>query len=204
MQKLLGIHKEDTESLTDYITRVNSATNDLIALAPSTLTFQNIFDEIEIHAAITGLDHIEYGAFTSSILLLGILDHNTIATAFCNEDPKCQASSASSAAALSTAQGKERKILTCAICKRQGHTADQCWTAHPELWPACKGERSERGRDVNQAKECASNNVTQELTGNASLQSTLPSLVGSDAEPCWNTDTGHKPYDTALALVTKL
>ena len=68
------------------------------------------------------------------------------------------------------------------MCKRQGHTADQCWTAHAELQPAHEGERSERGRDANQAKECASNNVTQELTGNASLQSTLPSLVGSDAE----------------------
>ena len=58
MQKLLGIHKEYAESLTDYITHVNSATNNLIALVPNMLTVQNIIDEIGIHAVIAGLDHI--------------------------------------------------------------------------------------------------------------------------------------------------
>ena len=92
----------DLDNLT-VATHINSATNDHIALALSTLTVQNVIDEIGIHTAIAGLDHIEYGPFTSSIPLLGILNHNTIATAFCNEDLKHQASSASSAAALSMA-----------------------------------------------------------------------------------------------------
>ena len=119
MQKLLSIWKEDGELLTDYITQINTATNDLISLAPSTLTIQNVIDEIEIHTAIARLDHVEYGAFTSSILLLGTLDQAAISTAFRNEDLKHQASSASSAAALLAVSKKRNNIITCAICKNK-------------------------------------------------------------------------------------
>ena len=70
MQKLLSIQREDTKSPTDYVTHTNSAMNDLIALAPSTLTIQNIIDEIGIHAAIAWLDQAKYGAFTLSPLQL--------------------------------------------------------------------------------------------------------------------------------------
>ena len=65
IQKLLSICKDKTESLTDYVTRVNTATNNLIALTPSTLTIKDILDKIGMHAAISGLDQTEYGAFTS-------------------------------------------------------------------------------------------------------------------------------------------
>jgi gag-polypeptide of LTR copia-type len=82
MQKLLSIHKEDSESLSDYITHVNSATNDLMALAPTTLTISDIVNEIGVHAAMSGLNHTEYGSFTSLLLLLGKLDRGTITTAF--------------------------------------------------------------------------------------------------------------------------
>ena len=77
------MHKVDTESLTDYITHINTTTNDLIALVPSTLcTMQNIIDKISIHTAITGLDQAKYGAFTFSLLLISTLDHTTMAMAF--------------------------------------------------------------------------------------------------------------------------
>jgi gag-polypeptide of LTR copia-type len=82
MQKLLGIHMDKAESLTEYFARINLATNDLVALAPSTLTVADIMNEIGVHTAMAGLDHAEYGAFTSSLLLLGKLDCRTVATAF--------------------------------------------------------------------------------------------------------------------------
>jgi gag-polypeptide of LTR copia-type len=82
IQKLLRIQKDDTESLTEYFSHITSATNDLIALAPSTLTATDIINEIGVHAAISGLDQTEYGMFTSSLLLLGDLDHGKVATAF--------------------------------------------------------------------------------------------------------------------------
>jgi hypothetical protein len=82
MRKLLSMRKDDGESLTDYITHINTATNDLIALAPSTLTTQKIIDDIGVHAVLTGLDKAKYGAFTSSLLLISTLDRTTIATAF--------------------------------------------------------------------------------------------------------------------------
>lgn len=81
MQKVLSICKEEEESLTDYITHINTVTNNLITLAPSMLTIQNI-NEIGIHAVITRLDHVEYSTFTSSILLLSTLDHAAITMAF--------------------------------------------------------------------------------------------------------------------------
>ena len=135
MQKLLSIWKEDGELLTDYITQINTATNDLISLVLSTLAVQNTINEIGIHAAIAGLDHVKYGAFTSSILLLSTLDQAAISTAFQNEDLKCQASAASSAAALLAVSKKRNNIVTCAVCKKQGHTVDQCWIGHLELKP---------------------------------------------------------------------
>lgn len=93
MQKLLTICKDDTESLTDYVTHINVTTNDLIALMPSMLIVQNIMDEVGIHAEIMGLNQIEYGAFTSSLLLISTLDHAIISTAFCNKDLNLQGSS---------------------------------------------------------------------------------------------------------------
>lgn len=83
---------------------------------PGTLMIQSIIDEIGIHAAIAGLDHIEYGAFTSSILLLSTLDHVGLAMAFCNEDLKHQASSTSTAVALSAAQKKGGNMINCTVC----------------------------------------------------------------------------------------
>jgi transposase InsO family protein len=196
MQKLLSIRKDDVESLTDYITRINTATNDLIALAPSTLTVQNIIDEVGIHAAITGLDHVDYGAFTSSLLLLGTLDRAAIATAFRNEDLKRQASSTSSTAALSAAQKKRSGITTCSVCKKRGHLADRCWIAHPELRPVRRGEENERNTGANQAREHTQNGATQEFAGNASLRPMYLSSASSDADRHWNTDTGATSHMT--------
>ena len=134
MQKLLSIQNEDTKSLTDYVTHTNSATNNLIALAPSTLTIQNIIDVIGIHAAIAGLDQAEYGPFTLSLLLIGTLNHTTVSTAFRNKDMKHQANLVSGTA-LSVTKGKKTTITMCAVCKKRGHTSDRFWVTHPELKP---------------------------------------------------------------------
>lgn len=136
IQKLLNIQKEDAESLTDYITWINTTTNDLKALAPSALTVQNIIDKIGVHVAIAGLNQIKYSTFTSSLLLIGMLDCTTVSTAFQNEDMKRQANLVSSGTALTIARGKKTTIQTCMACKKRGHPADQCWIVHPELRPA--------------------------------------------------------------------
>lgn len=82
VQKLLNMCKDNTESLTDYITCINTTTNDLIVLAPSTLIMQNIINEIGIHVALMGLDQTKYRAFTSSLLLISTLDCTTMAMVF--------------------------------------------------------------------------------------------------------------------------
>ena len=53
IQKLLSAQKEDTETLTEYAMQINSASSELKALVPSTLTVTNIIDEVSIHAAVT-------------------------------------------------------------------------------------------------------------------------------------------------------
>ena len=73
--KIIRYMQDEGESLID------TATNDLIALTPSMLSIQTLIDEIGIHAAVTGLDYIEYGAFKSSILLLSTLNHASITMA---------------------------------------------------------------------------------------------------------------------------
>ena len=162
---------------------------------PSTLTVQNVIDEIGIHTAIARLDHVKYGAFTSSILLLGTLDQAAISTAFQNEDLKCQASSASAAAALSAVSKKRNNIITCAICKKQGHTVDQCWIVHLELKP-CQGEGIERSNGTNQVKEHTQSEITQELAGNTSLWTLFFSSTSNNTNLCWNTDTGATSHMT--------
>ena len=197
MQKLLSIWKEDSESLTDYVTRINSTTNDLIALAFSMLTIQNIIDEIGIHTAIVGLDQTEYGAFTSSLLLIGMLDCTTLSTAFRNEDLRHQANITSSASgALSTARGRKGVITTCTVCKKWGPTSDWCWIAHPELKPMRKGEESKKEKKVNQAIENALADALQKFARNTSLRSSLPSASSNNANLCWNTDMGATSHMT--------
>ena len=82
IQRLLSSQKEETESLTEFATQVNSTFSELKALIPSNLTVADIIDEISIHAAVTGLDKAEYGSFVSSLLLLGTLDCSTLTSAF--------------------------------------------------------------------------------------------------------------------------
>ena len=216
MQKLLSIWKDDTESLTDYITHINAATNDLIALTLSTLTIQNIVDEVSIHATITGLNQVEYGAFTSSLLLISTLDCTTISTAFHNEDLKHQVSSASTAAALVTTWGKKPPIPMYTVCRKWGHPADCCWIAHPNLKPMQKGEENKGKKSVHKAMESEQNRTMQELAKNASLHSSSPPSSSSDTNLCWNTDTGatshmtphhhwlqsYEPYCVPICLTT--
>jgi Pol polyprotein, beta-barrel domain len=198
MQKLLSIRKDDTESLTEYFTRINSATNDLISLAPSSLTVPDIVNEISIHAAISGLHQAEYGAFTSSVLLLGKLDRRAIATAFQNKDLKREASLASSAlttGALATSHMKRTNSnsnATCTVCKRKGHLVDKCWISHPELRPAYINQRwrddtNEKSKPTNRAQEAKVENDVRDVATNASLSTIHLHVPLNDR---WNTDTG--------------
>lgn len=102
IQKLLSSQKEDTEMLTEYATWINSASSELKALVPGTLTVTDIINKVSIHAAVTGLDETEYGVFVSSLLLLRTLNRATLMNAFRNEDIKRQVSSSSSAALAAT------------------------------------------------------------------------------------------------------
>ena len=47
MQRLLRTCTEDVKMLTEYISQIISATNDLVALAPSTLIAKDALDEVE-------------------------------------------------------------------------------------------------------------------------------------------------------------
>jgi Pol polyprotein, beta-barrel domain/gag-polypeptide of LTR copia-type len=201
MQKLLSICKEDAESLSDYITCVNSATNELTALTPTTLTSKEIIEEIGTHAAISGLEHAEYGWFTSSLLLLGKLNCGTITTAFQNEDLKQQLSAASSATALADQHARRlnaNRNATCTLCKRRGHQLDTCLIAHPELRLMCFRERegaevNGQTGAVNSAQGNESSNRTPELATNASQQIRSHTTY-SDTH--WNTDTGATSHMT--------
>ena len=107
-----------------------------MAQVPTTLTVEDIVNEIGIHTALTELDHKDYEAFTSSLLLFGKLDRATMVTAFQNENLKQQPSSNLQATALATASMKQNNsnaIATCSVCKKRGHVAEKSWIVHPEL-----------------------------------------------------------------------
>ena len=115
IQKLLSSQKEETESLTEFATRINSTSSELKALIPSNLSVTDIIDEISIHAAVTGLDEAEYGSFVSSLLLLGTLNRSTLMSAFRNEDIKHQVASSTATALAARAHKGNRP--TCSTCK---------------------------------------------------------------------------------------
>ena len=191
IQKLLSSQKEDTETLTEYATRINSTSSELKALIPSMLTVTDIIDEISIHAAVTGLVESEYGLFASSLLLLGTLNRTTLMNAFRNEDIKRQVS-ASSSGALATARARRGNRTTCSTCKRIGHTTERCWIAHPELQPP-RGTESRRGANSTQGNSTDSEKG-HETAQNASLY--LAAHAASYANQHWNTDTGATSHMT--------
>ena len=209
IQKLLSAKKEDTETLTEYATRINSASSELKALVPNTLTVTDIIDEVSIHAAVTGLDEREYGSFASSLLLLGNLNRTTLMSAFRNEDIKRQVSSSMSTA-LSANRARRGNKLICPTCKRVGHTAERCWITHPELRP-------QRGTDNKKSANTAQGSSTDGEKVNEAAQNASPHSTAhttSHANQRWNADTGatshmtphrhwlqnYEPYRTPIRL----
>ena len=103
----------------------------LVALALSTLTAKDALDKVGMYTAITRLNHEDYRAFTSSILLLGKLDQATMIMAFQNEDLKWQSLTSSQVAALTTWNRQ-----TNPFCKKRGYLSERYWIAHSKLQPA--------------------------------------------------------------------
>ena len=191
IQKLLSAQKEDTETLTEYATRINSASSELKALVPSTLTVTDIIDEVSIHAAVTGLDKTEYGSFASSLLLLGTLNRTTLMNAFRNEDIKHQVSSSTSVA-LAASRTRRGNRVTCSTCKHIGHTTERCWIAHPELRPQ---RNADNRKNANSTQGSSINNEqVHEAAQNASPH--FAARTTSYANQRWNADTGATSHMT--------
>ena len=185
IQKLLSAQKEDTEMLTEYATRINSASSELKALVPRTLTVTDIIDEVSIHAAVTGLDETEYGSFASSLLLLGTLNRTTLMNAFQNEDIKCQVLSSTSAA-LAAGRTCRGNRVTCSTCKHVGHTTERCWIAHSELRPQRNADNKKNANST-QGSSINSEQV-HEAAQNASPH--FAAHTTSYANQRWSADTG--------------
>ena len=226
MQALLAIHKENTESLSDFITRVNTAGSNLKALIATTLTVNDVIDEMCIHSAITGLGEGEYDSFTSSVLMIDNIDRAKVTEAFRNEDVKRSTITASSSALAAKATPTPKRGpgngYFCTKCNKAGHSLERCFIEHPELKRGYRGTRGSGGKGKANA-DASANKAQDEVQPPATVKESAcnasprpPSSPIIDADTEWNTDTGatshmtphrewlrdYEPYRAPIRLAT--
>ncbi|TFY71470.1 hypothetical protein EVG20_g1549 [Dentipellis fragilis] len=199
LDQLFSLRILDSESLTNFATRVSSAVQNVQSLRPTKYGLDELDDELASMALIRGLPSELYGSFTSSLLLLPQIDRATILEAFIAEDnnrrlrPSDDATLASRASAAAAAS----MSTTCDFCGRQGHIEAQCYTkqrardqAQDNVRKGRSGFAKPKPKEQAQAKEVTTAQSAQIVSaGNACVVS---SLSASTSRQCsdWNTDTG--------------
>lgn len=197
---LIGIRKEETETLMELGSRTKSAAAILKSLIPKSTSsspfgIKELIDEITAVTMLMALPPQDE-AFVTSIRIGTAATVDDITTEFASQDlirqrkrdeeTRLQESAARAAAAIANTSKRTKSSKprpTCSHCKRQGHSSDRCWTLHPELNPK------------NKANLNLASNGPEEKSSLASLRSsTSSSTLPTDLN--WNTDTGATSHMT--------
>jgi hypothetical protein len=191
-QSLLGIKKEENESLSDLIARADKASQDTKALRPPTFTLEDLDNELLSMALIRALP-TEYHSFVSSLLLLDSLDVNKLKSAFQNEQINREAQHDNPTLALIT----QSSSIICSFCGIPGHLEKDCFKRKKASEQAKERVKGRGKKNVKEAKETSTtekgNSAQIEFAGNASA---LPSQVNARASTDWNPDTGASSHMT--------
>lgn len=211
-EKLFNIHKEDDESLTTLVGRVETSMYAIQALRPTTFTIKELDQELQSMALMRALPE-EYDAFASSLLLLDSLALDKLVAAFHTEEAQraaraeaalraansahayahaaaaasgtacaCAASSAPSSTPLSG--------LVCEWCTRSGHLEKDCFKKAKAKRFAVEESQSGGWKKKTNKPGYDRANVVEETASAASVDPR--SAPSSD----WNPDTGASSHMT--------
>jgi hypothetical protein len=193
-QTLLGIRKDDNESLSDLMARADKAIQDIKALRPSTFTLDDLDNELLSMSLIRALPS-DYKNFVSSLLLLDSLNIDKLKSAFQTEE--IQRISQIDTSTL--AYVSQLSSILCSFCGIPGHLEKDC---HKKKKASEQAKERTKNRVpgkkyTKEAKETSpaekSNAATIEFAGNASA---LSSQVNTRASTDWNPDTGASSHMT--------
>ena len=198
--QLLNVKLEEGESLTQLISRVESAQANVQLLRPSAYTLKELDDDLAAMSLIRALDSEAYSSFRSSLLLMADCKFQTVKEAFMQEQRNREPRAAEQAVAMKASTGSSssssKRNRKCDFCGRQGHTLPYCLQMKEARESyndsKAKGKKGKKAT-ANSAQDAAeSSQEAAEFAGNASsLDFTNPhSPLISDAGTDWNTDTG--------------
>src|SRR3954462_1920029 len=123
-----SLRNRPAESLTSLISRLDHSMRKIRQLRPKTFTLATLDDELTCMTMIRALPE-EYSTFTSSLLLLGSVDKETLSDAFITEElnrsrrPKVPTSSS-----LDSALSSVQNDPVFGFCGTKGHLEQHCFT----------------------------------------------------------------------------
>ena len=196
--QLLNVKLEEGETLTQLISRVESAQANVQLLRPTAYSLKELDDDLAAMALIRALDSEAYSSFRSSLLLMADCKYQTVKEAFMQEQRNREPRAAEQAVAMKASTGqssskKGRNKSKCDFCGRQGHTLPYCHRMKEARESYNDSQGKGKKATANSAQDTAGNpQEAAEFAGNASsLDFTNPhSPLISDAGTDWNTDTG--------------
>lgn len=200
MVKLLGMRMNETETFTQFSSRIlSSATNlqnsiefinNLAAKEDDKISVKHLIEIMSIYTAINHLNAADTAVSTlqSNLRLRESITPAEITTAFASEDLSRQTESNAAAIARAAATHVAPKIPRkgsnwgagpkCEGCNKTGHKPECCWVLHPELTPEHLRTKIEKQKG----------NLGKDTAINASLRTSTP--IPDDADSELNADTG--------------
>src|SRR5215510_3977976 len=207
---LFSIRKEDNESLSSLMSRVDEAMQHVQDLRPSKFTIDDLDGELASMSLIRSLSD-DYRSFISSLMLLPQFDYATVKEAFILEEQNRRPRASSSSSALSSmatpaARGIKANNKVCDFCKLKGHLVEACFryrAAQQQAEQSAKEKKKQgkpsytaRQAEVEEPKE---NLDVAHIAGNASTLLDLSNPASAlivDASSDWTADTGASSHMT--------
>src|SRR5215469_12690134 len=199
---LFNIHKDDDESLSTLMSRVDKAIGRIKSLRPADYSLSKLDDELASLALIRALPQSE-SLWTSSLLMSGDITYDKVKTHFATQDTLQKSRGSESAA-------KALTPLTCTFCGATSHNEETCYakqnasrTAKEQVKqrleehaskPKKKGKKKNTAAKTEADEDNTNNNQEQaELAaGNASIMDVTSPLCALivEASSDWTADTG--------------
>ena len=206
---LFNVRMQSDDSLNSIITRVDSAMQDIKAVASPDQTVESLYQDLASMALIRSLP-ADYASFVSTVVLLPDFSYDKVKEAFRLEEHNRQArlhdaKSVSAIANVSQARPRPspgpKSSLVCTFCEGNGHTQDMCYSYRDHKASAvqkCQERQLSggRGKRVGGSAKAAQKapelskeaaEVT-EFAGNAST--TTPGALAPCSDDTWTADTG--------------
>jgi hypothetical protein len=165
--ELFAIFKQENESLTSLMVRIDQAMQNIYNLCPPQFTLADLDDELQSMAMIRSLS-ADYQSFRSSLMLLDQIDKHTLQEAFKNEEiqhlqaqnlaPTAPAQALAISNSPAALASHPKPPFNCNFCGCKGHTMQRChqFAKAKKLAQQKAAEQSDQSANPAQAKDTTS------------------------------------------------